>query len=131
MAAKKKTSTNHVGMRQQSLSPLDIKERGADLAKTQRELERAQDAHRLASSKLRMQVKTFKDRISQLSEEVDTGLAWVSVQSEMFEGVTANGKDPVRKKGKRGTLKDATVPTLTKRAKRAGNVIPIVEGAEG
>lgn len=132
MAAKKKTSTNHVGMRQQSLSPLDIKERGADLAKTQRELERAQDAHRLASSKLRMQVKTFKDRISQLSEEVDTGLAWVSVQNELF-GVelTPTPKLEPKKKGKRGTPKDATVPTLTKRAKRAGNVIPIMEGSEG
>ncbi len=134
-------------MRQKELTDAEVKERGAEHAKTQRELERLQDAHRLASSKLRMQVKTHRDRISQLAEEVDTGLAWISAQTELFEGVTPNGKDPKRagKKGKRGTVEaeDADWNEAQReifegkskgnKAKRArkGNVIPISEGAEG
>lgn len=95
-------------MRQKELTPAEIKERGKEQAQAQRELDSTQDAHRLASSKVRMKVKTLRDRLSQLAEEVDTGLAWISAQTELFEGVTSDGKDPKRKKGKRGTTEEGS-----------------------
>jgi len=88
-----KGGPDRTGMVQVELSREDREERGRALAAREQERFDLIDKKKTHNRKWNEDLIQLRESIRQLTEEVDTGMAWVESQTDMFGGGSANDTD--------------------------------------